>query len=80
MEPTARGDYIAEKMREYYEANREGWWERFWRRVSHGAHSPATADDLMIGVWNAGVQAKHETRDKVYEEAERKYRQARGEE
>jgi hypothetical protein len=27
-EPTARGDQIAGYVREWYEANREGWWDR----------------------------------------------------
>jgi hypothetical protein len=42
-DPTAVADSIADKMREYYEANRETWWYRFRRRTD-------TADDLMLGL------------------------------
>lgn len=28
LEPTSRGDMIAELMRSWYEKNRESWWER----------------------------------------------------
>ena len=28
MDPTARGDAVAEHVRAWYEANRESWWDR----------------------------------------------------
>jgi hypothetical protein len=28
IDPTARGDMIADKVRQWYEANRESWWDR----------------------------------------------------
>ena len=28
MDPTARGDMVADKVRQWYEANRESWWDR----------------------------------------------------
>lgn len=41
-EPTARGDDVANYARMWYEANRESWWERLWRRTEN-------ADEFMIG-------------------------------
>jgi hypothetical protein len=44
---TARGDQIAELMRDYYEANKPlRWWQRRRRRM-HG-----NADNLMLGLLN----------------------------
>lgn len=45
LDPTTRGDLIAEKMRDYYEAHRETWWQRRKRRVG-------LADNLMLGLLN----------------------------
>lgn len=45
-EPTARGDRIAGLMRTHYEANREGWWDRLWKRWRY------TSDNLMLGLLN----------------------------
>jgi hypothetical protein len=28
MDPTSRGDEIASRVRQWYEANRESWWDR----------------------------------------------------
>jgi hypothetical protein len=28
MDPTARGDEVADKVRQWYEKNRESWWDR----------------------------------------------------
>jgi hypothetical protein len=42
-DPTAVADSIADKMREYYEANRETWWERFGRRTDQ-------TNNLMLGL------------------------------
>lgn len=44
-DPTARGDDAAAQMREWYEANRESWWDR------HGFHSDRSgwhADNFML--------------------------------
>lgn len=43
-DPTARGDAVAEKMRQYYEAHRESWWDRIWKRWRY------TNDGLMLGL------------------------------
>lgn len=45
MEPTARGDAIAEELRVWYEVNRETWWRRLWRK-------PECADEFMLGLIN----------------------------
>ncbi len=45
MDPTSRGDMKAELLRRYYEANRENWWQRYWRRQE-------CADEFMIGMMN----------------------------
>jgi hypothetical protein len=46
---TARGDAVAEKLRAYYEANREGWWARLWRRSD-------VADNLMLGLADEAIR------------------------
>lgn len=55
IEPTARGDYVAAKMREYYEAHRETWWQRHKPSILPG-RSPdrdgTHADDFMLGLIN----------------------------
>lgn len=42
-EPTSRGDEMADELREWYEAHRESWWERLWRR-------PDVADTFMYQI------------------------------
>jgi len=44
-EPTALGDEIADEVRRWYEANRETWWHRLWRR-------PECADEFILGLVN----------------------------
>jgi hypothetical protein len=56
IDPTTRGDLIAEKMREFYEANRETWWERRKKRFG-------LADNLMLGLLNVATQASREIDD-----------------
>lgn len=53
LDPTTRGDLIAERMREYYEANRETWWQR--RRRRYGL-----ADNLMLGLMMVAENAARE--------------------
>lgn len=48
-DPTAQADAIAAEMRAYYEANREGFWERLKRRSDQ-------ADNLMLGLLNIDIQ------------------------
>lgn len=43
MDQTARGDAIADIVRQWYEANRETWWQRFTRPQD-------CADDFMLGL------------------------------
>lgn len=45
MDPTARGDCIADDVRHWYEANRETWWQRRKRRGD-------VADEFMLGLIN----------------------------
>lgn len=55
MDPTARGDMIAESMRRWYEANRETWWERHRPNADRrGAH----ADGFMLRFLNAVGEAE----------------------
>jgi hypothetical protein len=54
LDPTTRGDVIAERLRHWYEANRETWWDRNrflpWRAAPDraGVH----ADEFMLGLIN----------------------------
>lgn len=55
MDRTQRGDEIAERMRDYYEANKPlHWWQkrRVWRTEC--------ADELMIGLLNVAMAALEE--------------------
>lgn len=54
IDPTARGDAIAERMRAFYEANRETWWQR---RLKHWT---VTADNLMLGLLGVVITADRE--------------------
>jgi hypothetical protein len=53
-EPTARGDEVAARVREWYEANRESWWTRykylFWGPAPD--RSGAHADEFMLRLIN----------------------------
>lgn len=44
-DPTTIGDAIADEVRRWYEANRETWWERLWRR-------DGVADEFMLALIN----------------------------
>jgi len=45
MDPTSRGDIVAEKVRRWYEANRETWWGRHKPGADrYGLH----ADEFML--------------------------------
>lgn len=46
-DPTARGDEIAALVRDYYERNRESWWDRHRPGADRrGIH----ADNFMLGL------------------------------
>lgn len=47
IEPTAQADAIAERVRAWYEANRESWWERLTTRA---ARRGIVADNFMLGL------------------------------
>jgi hypothetical protein len=45
LDPTSAGDLIAEKVRSWYEANRESWWDRHRPSADRkGVH----ADEFML--------------------------------
>ena len=49
MDPTYAGDIRADLMRRWYEANREGWWDRHRPGADrNGLH----ADEWMLGLMN----------------------------
>lgn len=57
IEPTARGDMLAEKVRDWYEANRESWWDRHRPNADRkGIH----ADEFMLRFVAAVYQAERE--------------------
>lgn len=59
IEPTARGDMLAEKVRHWYEANRESWWDRVRPGADRrGAH----ADEFMLRLIGAVGDAEREIR------------------
>ncbi len=54
LDPTLVGDLIAERMRAFYEANRETWRERRKQRWT------STADNLMLGLLSVALSANQE--------------------
>lgn len=63
IDPTARGDMVAEKVRAWYEANRETWWDR--HNITGLGREPdrsgAHADEFILGLINAVYRADAET-------------------
>ncbi len=63
MDPTARGDMIADKVRTWYEANRETWWDR--HNILGFGHEPdrsgVHADEFMLRLIAAVHRAEEET-------------------
>jgi len=59
-DPTARGDEIATRVRVWYEANRESWWDRHcgpgWPVGPGTDRSGAHADEFILRL----VQAVHD--------------------
>ena len=61
MDPTARSDMIAEKVRAWYEANRESWWARHRPQIfSYRDNSGVVADEFMLGLLGAVRDAERE--------------------
>ena len=65
MDPTARGDEIATKVRRWYEANRETWWDRYcgpgWPVGPGTDRSGAHADEFMLRFIQAVHDAEKDT-------------------
>lgn len=62
VDPTSRGDAIAEKVRIWYEANRERWWDR--HRPSffgYRDNSGVVADEFMLRLVQAVAEAERTT-------------------
>lgn len=61
-EPTARGDEVAEYVRDYYEAHRELWIHRLWKTWRH------SSDEFMLRFLSYVehvLEAEHSTRRKT---------------
>lgn len=68
MDPTARGDAVAAKVREWYEANRESWWDRHRPQIfSYRDNGGVVADNFAIGL----VAAVHAAEAAIHKEYER---------
>ncbi len=63
MDPTARGDMIADKVRQWYEANRETWWARHKPGIMGAGPDRAGvhADEFMLRLIQAVYRADRET-------------------
>ena len=55
LDPTTRGDLIAEEVRRWYEANRETWWQRHKPGIYGAApdRSGVHADNFILGLIQA---------------------------
>lgn len=52
-DPTSRGDEIADYLRQWYEANRESWWDRHRPQLfSYRDNSGVVADGFMLSLLN----------------------------
>ena len=58
MDPTARGDMIADKVRQWYETNRESWWERRRTLFHEPDRSGVHADEFMLRLIGAVHKAE----------------------
>lgn len=65
LEPTYRGDLLAEKVRRWYEANRESWFDR--HKVNPLGRDPdrygTHADEFMLRFIGAVAQAEWEIQE-----------------
>lgn len=61
MDPTSRGDIIAEQVRSWYEANRESWFDRHWPFGTNRKNGSETADNFMLRFISAVYKADEET-------------------
>jgi hypothetical protein len=64
MDPTSRGDIVAEKVRRWYEANRETWWDRhkfFPFAMSDPDRTGTHADEFMLRLIGAVYAAGRDT-------------------
>lgn len=61
MDPTARGDEIASKIRCWYEANRESWWARHRPFAPSPDRDGTHADEFILRLIGAVRQAEEET-------------------
>ena len=63
LDPTARGDEIAARVRIWYEANRETWWDRHKPGIigAGSDRSGVHADEFMLGF----IQAVHRAEKEV---------------
>lgn len=62
MDPTSRGDLVAEKVREWYEAHRESWWDRHKPGIFGAStdRSGVHADEFMLRLIGAVHHAEKE--------------------
>ena len=70
-DPTARGDQVVKYVREWYEENRESWWDRHRPSADrHGLH----ADEFMLRLvaYVQYVSNKADIAQKKYEELQAK--------
>ncbi len=69
MDPTSRGDLIAEQLRAWYEKNRETWWRRHVIGMIMTGHNIAAtpdrygehADEFMLALINEYQRIDRET-------------------
>jgi hypothetical protein len=63
IDPTSRGDIIADKVRVWYEANRESWWDRHKPGIigSGPDRDGSHADEFMLRLISAVYRAERET-------------------
>lgn len=63
LDPTARGDMVADKVRTWYEANRETWWDRhnYPFRQGYPDRAGVTADNFILSLIQAVHRADEET-------------------
>lgn len=64
MDPTARGDEVAARVRRWYEANRESWWARHSIFGADPDRAGTHADEFMLRL----IDAVHDAEQAVERE------------
>lgn len=67
-DPTARGDEMAEELREWYEENRESYWDRCKFSKNQRLLSMGCSDNFMLRLQQKAIQIALDAGEVVYKD------------